>query len=512
VTRFADHLISPRRIEVIMSGRRPDPLTVVLAVLGVLVVPLAIGLAPHGWASIGVPYWIMLAVVHVTFIYVARGVTTTCGPERGVRRMWKLAAWAGVPLAVGDVVEIFECLHFPPSRFTIIGGNIQAALVVVAMVLLLAGMLRFPTGRDTPGERSRLRMDLATVMGSATTCGMLLIQLPRDEAGWRWGVDFVTALLIQPGLFLVALFALAKLFLGERPPFTRRAAIVTGLAGAVQAITQTVPQAAYMKPHLGTWVMAGNVVASTLLAAGFRIQWVQSRPQALGPGRRPRRAYSVLPYGAMAVTWAAAVGVMLADGLSWRTWSVIAGSMVTTGLVVARQMFAFRHIEELLRERDLLTARLTEQAYHDALTGLANRALFMNRLTDSLTTDPVTVFLIDLDDFKPVNDSYGHATGDQLLIEVASRLRRTVRAEDTVARLGGDEFAILAADPAGLFDRLTETLNATVILGDAEVRLRASVGMATARPGVDGPDSVLHEADMAMYAAKNAARASALGG
>jgi diguanylate cyclase (GGDEF)-like protein len=477
-------------------------------VLGILVIPLTIGLAPHGWASIGVPYWIVLTVLHVTFIYVARGVSLMNREEPGVRRVWTLAAWAGVPLAIGDLVEVYECLHFPPSRFTIVGGNLEAALVVVAMLLLLVGMLRFPSGRNTPGERSRLRMDLATVMGSAATCGMLLIQLPHEEAGWRWGLDFATALLIQPGLFLVALFAMVKLFLGDRPPFTRPAAIVTGLAAAVQAIAQTVPQAVYLTPHGGAWVMAGNVVASTLLAVGFRIQWVQSRPQARGPGRRPRRAYSVLPYGAMAVTWAAAVGVMLADGLSWRTWSVIAGSMISTALVVARQMFAFRHIEELLRERDLLAARLTEQAYHDALTGLANRALFMNRLTASLATRAVTVFLIDLDDFKPVNDSFGHATGDQLLIEVAARLRRSVRPDDTVARLGGDEFAVLASDPAGLHDVLTASLNDTLRLGDAEVRLRASIGMATARPGAGSPDSVLHEADMAMYAAKNAARAS----
>jgi len=312
--------------------------------------------------------------------------------------------------------------------------------------------------------------------------------------------------LIQPGVFLVGLFALVKLFLGDRPPFTRPAAVVTGLAGVVQAITQVAPAAFYLKPHGGTWVMAGNVVASTLLALGFRIQWVQSQDRARDAVRRPRRAYSSLPYAAMAVTWAAAVGTMLVDGLSWRTWSVIAGAMITTTLVIARQVAAFRHIEELLRERDLLTARLTEQAYHDALTGLANRALFMNRLTESLATRPTTVFLIDLDDFKPVNDSYGHATGDQLLIEVAGRLRHRVHPGDTVARLGGDEFAVLAADPTGLFDALTAALNDTVRLGGAEVRLRASVGTATGRPGADDADTVLHAADMAMYAVKNAAR------
>jgi diguanylate cyclase (GGDEF)-like protein len=496
------------RIEAEMSGqRRPDPLAVVLAVFGVLVLPPVIGLAPHGWASIGVPYWTVLGVVHVAFVHVAGRVAAVNRNETGAHRLWTLAAWAGVPLVAGDLVEIYECLRFPPSRYTIIGGNVQAATVVVAMTLLLVGMLRFPSGRNSPGERSRLRMDMATVMGSATTCGLLLLQLPQSEAGWRWAVDFTTAVLVEPGVFLVALFALVKLFLGDRPPFTRPAAIVTGAAGALQAIVQAVPASFYLKPHLGTWVMAGNVAASTLLAVGFRIQWLQNRSPARGAARGPRRPYSSLPYAAMAVSWAAALGVMIADGLSGRTWSVVAGAMLTTALVVARQAFAFKHIEELLRERDVLAARLTEQAYHDALTGLANRALFMNRLAESLATRPVTVFLIDLDDFKPVNDSYGHATGDRLLIEVAARLRRSVRAGDTVARLGGDEFAVLAADPAGLLDELTANLNDTLRLGDAEVRLRASIGMATGHPDRHGPDSVLHEADMAMYATKNAGRA-----
>jgi diguanylate cyclase (GGDEF)-like protein len=484
-------------------GRRPDLLAVVLAVLGILVIPLVVGFAPGGWYSLGVPCWIALGVIHSIYVYIARGVAVLDAQDAGARRMWTLAAWAGVALVVGDLVEIFECAYYPPTRFTIIGGNVQALMTLLAMVLLFVGMLRYPSGRLTRGERSRLRLDMATVMGSATTCGMLLLTLPRGESGWRWVIDLATAVLIQPGVFLVALFALVKLFLGERPPFTRSAAIVTGLAGAVQAVTQAAPAAFYLKPHAGTWVMAGNILASTLLAVGFRIQWLQNRTSRPGAVRRTRRPYSSLPYAAMAVTWAATVGSMSVDGLSWRTWSVIVGTMVTTILVTARQITAFRHIEELLRERDLLTTRLTEQAYHDALTGLANRALFMDRLTESLATRPVTVFLIDLDDFKPVNDSFGHATGDRLLVEVGARLRACVRAEDTVARLGGDEFAVLAFDPAGLREALTATLNDTVRLGDADVRLRASVGMATGRPGTDDADSVLHSADMAMYAVKH---------
>jgi diguanylate cyclase (GGDEF)-like protein len=205
------------------------------------------------------------------------------------------------------------------------------------------------------------------------------------------------------------------------------------------------------------------------------------------------------------------VGLLAVQGLTWRAWLVAVGAMITTALVVIRQMAAFRHIAELLRERDELAARLTELAYHDALTGLANRALFMRKLTESLAHEPVTVFLIDLDEFKPVNDLYGHATGDQLLIEVGRRLRNCVRSGDTVARLGGDEFAVLVDDldprrrpeVAGALDA---ALRGTVRIGDAEVRLRASIGHATGHPGSHDPDALLHEADMAMYAEKNAAR------
>jgi diguanylate cyclase (GGDEF)-like protein len=213
----------------------------------------------------------------------------------------------------------------------------------------------------------------------------------------------------------------------------------------------------------------------------------------------------------MAAVWALTVTVLATRGLDARSWVVSVGAAVTTVLVIGRQLSALRHITELLRERDELAARLTELAYHDALTGLANRGLFMRLLCDGLTAGPVTVLLIDLDDFKPVNDAFGHATGDQLLIEVARRLRAGVRAGDTVARLGGDEFAVLmpglaAARGAEVVRGLTDSLLGTVRIGSADVPLRASVGLATGRPGEHDPDSLLHAADMAMYAVKEARR------
>ncbi|MGX6605758.1 diguanylate cyclase domain-containing protein [Micromonosporaceae bacterium Da 78-11] len=494
--------------------RRRDPLLIVLIVIAA-VVPAGLGLNPGGLPAAVLPFWLAISAVHLAYAVIANRVAGLYRGDgkhqRGSRRMWRLATWAGVAFLAGDLGQLMPAAHDPTDRASVIGTEFQWVMLLLAMVLLLVGLLRYPSGIGAGGDRSRLRMDVATVMAGATTCGLLLIKLPPGEISARWAATLATAVLIQPGLFLVALFALVKLFLGEKTPFTRVAGALSGVAAAIQVVLQAVPEPGYLAHREGAWLLGGNVLASTLLAIGARVQERQTRQDPGGLGHRPSRPYSWLPYGAMAMTWSITVGLLAVDGLTWRAWAVAVGAMVTTALVVARQMAAFRHIGELLRERDELTARLTEQAYHDALTGLANRALFMERLTESLRHDPVTVFLIDLDEFKPVNDRYGHATGDQLLIEVGRRLRRCVRAGDTVARLGGDEFAVLVSDlderrrpeVAGALDA---ALRGTVRLGDVEVPLRASIGQATGHPGSHDPDALLHRADMAMYAEKNAAR------
>jgi diguanylate cyclase (GGDEF)-like protein len=158
-------------------------------------------------------------------------------------------------------------------------------------------------------------------------------------------------------------------------------------------------------------------------------------------------------------------------------------------------------------------SRLRHQAFHDSLTGLANRALFADRVSHALAQRPrkdggIVVLLCDLDDFKTVNDSLGHAAGDSLLIQVAERLEGCVRGGDTVARLGGDEFAILLEAPAGepeahaAADRILAALRAPVQLEDREVVVGSSIGIAVEPlQGIDG-DALLRDADVAMYLAK----------
>lgn len=148
------------------------------------------------------------------------------------------------------------------------------------------------------------------------------------------------------------------------------------------------------------------------------------------------------------------------------------------------------------------------EATHDELTSLHNRAYFLAELA---TADPASedaaVLYLDLDDFKPVNDAYGHKVGDRVLVEVAARLQRGVRPDDVVARLGGDEFAVLcrgvhAEDSAeALAGRLVADVTQPMIVDGDAVRVGLSVGLASVLPG-DDPDDVLVRADSALRTAK----------
>jgi diguanylate cyclase (GGDEF)-like protein len=159
---------------------------------------------------------------------------------------------------------------------------------------------------------------------------------------------------------------------------------------------------------------------------------------------------------------------------------------------------------------------LEHQAFHDTLTGLPNRALFQDRLQHALARQsregrPLAVLLVDLDDFKTVNDSLGHAAGDELLKFVATALRECLRPADTAARLGGDEFAILVEDGRGRKDavavanRVIEALTKKILIEDKEVFVHGSVGIAITY-GNETDDDVLRNADVAMYAAKGAGK------
>ena len=167
-----------------------------------------------------------------------------------------------------------------------------------------------------------------------------------------------------------------------------------------------------------------------------------------------------------------------------------------------------------IRARKLIEEKLIHDAFHDTLTGLPNRALFTEHLKLAVDRakkkDPFlfAVLFLDLDRFKNVNDSLGHAVGDELLVGIARRLETHIRPVDRVARLGGDEFALLLdgiehpSDATRVAERLQKEMQLPFNIRGHDVFTSASVGIAMSSTGYLGPDAVLRDADTAMYRAK----------
>jgi len=193
------------------------------------------------------------------------------------------------------------------------------------------------------------------------------------------------------------------------------------------------------------------------------------------------------------------------------------GSLSPTEVIVRRvdtplgpmMIAVMRDISARVKNRETLE----HLAYHDALTDLSNRIHLEDRLSIAIADarrygDGLAMAYIDLDHFKPVNDRYGHATGDDALVEVARRLRESVRGQDTVARLGGDEFVVVFPrltspdEPVLICQRLVEKIREPIVIGDVTIGISASVGIALYDMREDDERSLLVKADTAMYQAK----------
>jgi diguanylate cyclase len=258
---------------------------------------------------------------------------------------------------------------------------------------------------------------------------------------------------------------------------------------------------------------SGNLVDLGWVAGFLLVAYAALRPDADGDPHRAElssRAALLLPYAPALVGMGIAIYRVRGDHED--NPSLIGAGLMMLVLMI-RQMLA-------LDENRRLTAAMRHQAFHDQLTGLANRALFQDRLTHALqlhrrSRQPLTLLLIDLDDFKGINDGLGHAAGDEALRRLAERLRASTRAGDTVARLGGDEFAILAevgADGEQLAERVLAALDVPVSVGREEVPLRASIGvvdLAAGDPAIDA-DELMQRADLAMYLGKRQGKGRAV--
>lgn len=201
------------------------------------------------------------------------------------------------------------------------------------------------------------------------------------------------------------------------------------------------------------------------------------------------------------------------------TGSLMVGSHRQTRAYTASDVQTLRAFAEhvSLALTDANTVDRMYQAFHDSLTGLASRGLFLEQLAKRLgaaehEAKRIALLFIDLDRFKAVNDTLGHAAGDDLLTITAGRLKSQLRATDVAARFGGDEFAVLlygvgtATDAARVAERILRTLGEPMPIAGRQLRVNASIGIALSTPGMPDPADLMRRADVAMYQAKRNGR------
>ncbi len=258
---------------------------------------------------------------------------------------------------------------------------------------------------------------------------------------------------------------------------------------------------------------SGNVVdigwVAGYLLVGLAALLALGRAMGTRRGTAPRWRAALLPYVPLPVAIGFAIDEQLTQGyINTFTLSLGLGLFL---LVLLRQGLAVRENVILLRRLASNETELNHRAEHDPLTDLSNRTSFI-RFVDDYLAGPMpdrlcAVLFVDLDDFKHINDSLGHAMGDQAIVAVGQRLKACMRDHDLVARLGGDEFAVFltrltdVGQMVTIAERLIETLNEPFHSSDMRASVCGTIGVAIAEPGDDAGE-LLRRADIAMYAAK----------
>ncbi|WP_067501274.1 GGDEF domain-containing protein [Actinoplanes sp. TFC3] len=429
----------------------------------------------------------------------ARGGRTIAGI------FWRRVAVALAVFAISMIARIIDSVE-PDLSMTARMSVTSAGLHAAGVALMMWALVLLPAGTHNRVQRAALWLDLGTVTVAAATflwhfAGTAILAAPgRNPVTVVASIALMIAGLIC--LLIIAKVALAGTSVLD-PYALRMLGAALGVGGLGTALVVVLVPPAYIDPSLLI------VPVAVLLIAGAARRDLLSESGTEERATRPRRRFSLLPYTAVAATDTLMLLTMQQD-TGDRMLIAVAGVSLTV-LVIGRQILTFHQNETLLTRLDEAQQRLQHDATHDALTGLANRSLFEQRLTAAAQHGPsnggFTVAVIDLDGFKSVNDTQGHAAGDSLLRYVADTLRCGVRSQDTVARLGGDEFVILFHDLTGeavddIIVRLHATLAQPADLDGHHRVVRASFGAAGGVPGVD-PAAVLRDADLAMYRAKS---------
>jgi diguanylate cyclase (GGDEF)-like protein len=429
---------------------------------------------------------------------------------RPVRGFWRRFYHSAVCVELGAIATLFLAAARPPGAEDPPGiSPLVAAPMAAALIATMMAFLHLPIGRRSALRWSQLLIDGATVAlaGGLVFWYVVLEFGPADISGGTQA----GAAVVGVGS-LLALVVIGKAAVSPGGPVDGGALRLLAAAPVVAAGAAVLLITGGGAGRQVVSALAVPLVALAMTAAAFRQERALGAGTSTVPARTGRSLFDLLPYVAVAATTAMVLTVS-ARQLTWHQRIIVIGAVAIAALVVMRQLLGLRANSRLLGSVRQQQAHLEHLAHHDPLTGLANRTRFGADLADRIRDHlPTSVLLIDIDDFKMVNDTMGHAVGDKLLTEVALRLAAQTGAEDLASRLGGDEFAVLLDydDPvrtAEAADRILAGLSAPVRVGEQQLLAHASIGVATAGPG-DGAEEMLRNADIAMYAAKAAGKAT----
>ncbi|WP_157442001.1 GGDEF domain-containing protein [Actinoplanes awajinensis] len=418
---------------------------------------------------------------------------------------WAVLALGMVGWAFGETVWAFYVTfregHAPFPNVGDFGFLLMVPGAVAGMVAVLGvrrGLLR-------------VMLDGLVIAGSLLFLSWAFILEPVYQAGNL--TAGAKAMSLAYPLSDVLLAAVALILLHRAAPGHRATAAL--ILAAALALSVGDLGFAYLNQH--STYTCGDPIDTGWVAGFVLMALAAHRAPAARPGDDAEQSVPILlwlPYLPLALAVLAAVDLLASGDRLSAFLSVLLGTVLL--LVLARQLVALRDNTALSRDLHRVVAELRERenelhhlAYHDPLTGLANRALFVSAAEAARADETLAVLYLDLDGFKPVNDLHGHAAGDALLVEVGRLLRAHTRAEDLVARLGGDEFAVLMPGVSGrseaedLARRLTERLTEPFGILGHTVRIGASVGVGLREEGDLSVDALLRRADESMYAVKS---------
>lgn len=484
-------------------GRRTVP-TAALCFLGVVVVVAAVVVLPIGSGTFRhyVDDFAQGILAAVAALSTGRRALRASGRTR---LAWAAVAAGCASWALGEAVWCWYDVSRGTNPFPSVADIGFLGFPVGACTALVA----FPTGGDGASRRSRL---LDSVIATASLL-LVLWQTVFDYVGHSDGVDtFAIVISLTYPISDVAVLVLTVLTL-MRVHAQRRGLIVCAIAlVALSASDALFAALQATSNYQGGAVDVGWLAGFALLAVA---PLVPEGPVVIDARRNQPATVraTLLPYAPPAVACVAsvvmsAIGNPLSSGQQVAAWVIVA-------MLFGRQYATLRRNGELARDLAEREGQLHHQAFHDSLTGLANRELFRDRLEHGLAmrnrgTGRLAVMFLDLDDFKIVNDTLGHTTGDELLCAAANRLSAALRAGDTVARLGGDEFAVLLEDtddPLVVARAVGESLREQFVLSAGAVNVTASIGVVCVRDDEGASaDQLVTRADTAMYAAKRAGK------